>query len=487
MGYIAGVDRDQAVLFPETLDEYVAADNPVRVIDAFVAGLDMAKLGFARSAPAEEGRPGYDPRDLLRLFIYGYLNRTRSSRRLEVETHRNLEVIWLMRKLRPDHKTISIFRREHPEALKKVTREFGLVCQGLDLFGASLVFVDGTKLRAVNGRNRNFTAARLAELVARLDEQIEAYLALLEAEDSREADQPGATDSALREKIELLKQRKARYEGHQAELTESGERQLSLTDSESRRMKVQGGSEVCYNAQIAVDAKHHLIAAHEVTNEVTDVMQLAPMALAAKEALGVSALEVAADRGYHNGAHVVECEANGVTPLVPSPLWSKNQGRGLFTKQAFAYDEERDAYRCPAGQWLSRCSQMQVKGGRTLHYYANWSACGSCPLRAKCTRSKQGRRIMRTPEEVQVQAMAKRLRERPELMAQRQSSVEHPFGTLKRGWDGGYFLLKGLRRVRGEFSLAVLAYNLRRALTILGVECLLKALRQDNPRVLRPA
>lgn len=477
MGYKAGIDREQQVMFPPTVDEYVSADNPVRVIDAFVDGLDMADLGFERAVPAREGAPGYDPRDLLKLYIYGYLNRTRSSRRLERETHRNVEVIWLMRHLRPDHKAIAEFRRKHPKELKRVGKAFVLVCVKLELFSAELVFVDGSKVRAVNSKDRNFTKGKLKALLARIDGQIERYLAEVEEQDRVEAGQPGATDAQLAEKLKALRERKERYEDLQKRLEESGESQISLTDADSRLMKSQGDMKVCFNAQIAVDAKHHLIVADDVTNEVNDEWQLAPMARAAKEALGVETLEVAADAGYHVGTQVVECEANGITPYAPKPKSSsKNDAQGRFTKESFAYSADRDAYRCPAGQWLGLKTQTEVKG-RTMRYYANWEACAGCPLRAQCTTSEQGRRVMRTPEEERLEAMADRLKERPELMLQRKSSVEHPYGTMKWTWDGYYFLVKGLKKVKGEFSLMTLAYNLRRALSLLGVECLLEALR----------
>ena len=477
MGYIEGMDRQQQVLFPEALDEYVAPENPVRVIDAFVRGLDMAELGFTRALPASEGRPGYDPRDLLALFIYGYLNRTRSSRRLERETHRNVEVIWLLRKLRPDHKTISEFRREHAKAIKGVAREFTLLCKELDLFGETLVFVDGSKVRAVNSRDRNYSDPRLTKLLQRIDAHIQQYLAEMEKADAKEEGQGASTDPDLRKKLAALHERRESYTRYQEELKQRGESQLSLTDPVSRRMKTRGGTDVCYNAQIAVDAKHHLIVAQDVTNEVTDVEQLGPMALAAKEALGVDTLEVAADRGYHNAAHVAVCEDNGITPYVPAPRNSKNENQGLFTKEAFVYSPDRDAYRCPAGEWLTHCTQGML-GERQIRYYANWAACAGCPLRQQCTQSKQGRRISRTPEEAQVDAMRRRLRDRPELMAQRKSVAEHPFGTIKWAWDGDYFLLKGLEKVRGEFTLSALAYNLRRVIGILGVECLLEALKR---------
>jgi transposase len=487
MGYKAGVDREQQMLLPATLDEYVSADNPVRFIDAFVTGLDMAELGFERAMPAKEGTPGYDPRDLLKLFIYGYLNKTRSSRRLERETHRNLEVIWLLRQLRPDHKTIAELRRKHPKALKAVSREFVLLCRELDMFAAQLVFVDGAKLRAGNSKDRNFTEPKLEILLKRIDANIDEYLTALEAQDTEEEGTSGATDPQLQEKLKAFQERKQEYEGYLKQLRESGESQLSLTDPDSRLMKLHGDKKVCFNAQIAVDSQHHLIVADDVTNQVNDLEQLAPMAVAAKEALEVETLEVAADAGYHNGSQVVECEANGITPYAPKPKTSsKNDHKGLYTKEAFTYSAERDAYRCPAGAWLTQRTQTEVNG-RTLRYYGNWEACTGCPLRAKCTESKQGRRIMRTPEEERLEAMAERMQKRPALMLQRKSTVEHPYGTMKWWWDGGYFLLKGLEKVRGEFSLMTLAYNLRRMLNLLGVECLLEALKMWKRSVLQAA
>jgi transposase len=487
MGYKVGVDRKQQILFPETLDEYVSADNPVHFIDAFVSELDMAALGFERAVSAREGAPGYDPRVLLKLFIYGYLNKTRSSRRLERETHRNLEVIWLTGRLHPDHKTISEFRRKHPKALKQVGKAFVLLCRKLDLFSAQLVFIDGSKLRAVNGKDRNFTVPKLQALLARIDTNIEQYLAAVDAQDAQEKEQAGATDPGLQEKLKAFRERRQEYEGYLKHLQESGESQLSLTDEDSRLMKSQGDMKVCFNAQIAVDAKHHLIVADDVTNEVNDLEQLAAMAKAAKEALEVETLDAAADAGYHNGVEVVECEGEGITPYVPKPKTSsKNEKKGLYTKESFTYLAEQDAYQCPAGQVLGFTTQTEQEDGRILRYYNNYSACATCPMRARCTDSRQGRRIMRTPEEPRLEAMAERMKKRPELMLQRKSTVEHPYGTMKWWWDGGYFLLKGLTKVRGEFSLMTLAYNLRRVLNLLGVECLLEALKTGEMPVPRP-
>lgn len=487
MRYKAGVERDQPVLFPPSLEEYVVAENPVRVIDAFVAGLDVAALGFERAEPSKDGRRPYDPRDLLRLYIYGYLNQTRSSRKLERETHRNVEVMWLLRMLRPDHKTISEFRRRNIDALKQVSRQFTLVCRALELFGGELVFIDGAKIRAVNGKDRNFSETKLKKLLKRIDEQIEKYLSEVEAQDAEEDGQPGAADAGLPEKLAALEERKKECEGYLKTLKESGASQLSLTDPESRLMKVQGDMKVCYNAQIAVDPKHHLIVTEAVTDQGNDEEQLAPMAIAAKEALGAETLEVGADSGYCVGSQVVECEENGITPYVPKPMTSsKNAARGRFTKDAFTYSVQEDAYRCPGGEWLRAADKWNQGGGRLVRYFANRSACARCPLRAQCTENKKGRRIQRLPEEERLEAMVERLKRRPDLMLARKSTVEHPFGTIKWWGNGGYFLLKGLRKVRGEFSLMVLAYNLRRVMNLLGVKCLLEALETGKLPVPEP-
>lgn len=476
MAYIEGVDRHQVALFPESLDDYVAANSSVRVIDEFVQGLNMDEFGFRRAAPAAEGRPGYDPRAMLALYIYGYLNRTRSSRRLEAETHRNVEVIWLMRKLRPDHKTIAEFRRIHPKALKQVTRTFLMLCQELELLGSTLVLIDGTKLRADNNLDRTYTAGRTTRLIRQIEASIAKYLSELDQQDRQEKGTGGPTDPELPRKLEALRARQKELQAIQAQIDQTGE-QVSLTDPDSRRMKVRGTVEVCYNAQIAVDSKHALIVAHEVTNAENDMEQLGPMALAAKDAMGVDTLEVAADAGYFSHAQIGLCEANGITAYVPATQTSNNAKIGRFTKQEFSYDESRDAYQCPAGQWLDRRSQKQTRNGRILGYYLNPAACRSCPIRAQCTRDQYARRITRRPEEVQVAAMRERLARRTGMMARRKAAVEHPFGTLKRGMDMGYFLLRGLERVNGEFALSVTAYNLKRVMKILGAECLLEALR----------
>lgn len=477
-GYKSGTDRDQIMLLPERVDDYVGEENEVRLIEAFVEGLDLVELEVVRAVAARTGAPGYDPRDLLKLYVYGYLNRIRSSRRLERECHRNVEVMWLVRRLAPDHKTIASFRKENAAALKKVFREFTLLCKELNLFGRELSFIDGTKIQAVNGKDRNFTVERLKKLLPRIEERISEYLAELEGQDAREAEAETPARTSLKQKLERLKERKAKYEQYQEELKADGERQLSLTDAESRRMKTREGFGVCYNAQIAVDPKHHLIVEQDVTNEVNDREQLARMAVAAKEALGVATLEVVADCGYHNATKVKECEGAKITAYVPAVESSKNANQGLYTKLDFTYDPERDAYRCPAGQWLDFFTQSRDKG-QEVRYYANAAACRECPMRAKCTSSKkEGRRIARRVDEPWAEAMEERVKARPELQQQRKCVVEHPFGTMKRGMDFGYFLLKGLEKVRGEFSLMALSYNLRRVINVLGVKDLLAALRK---------
>ena len=486
-GYRSALDRHQTVMFPASLDEYVAPDHPVRVIDAFVEGLDMQALEFAHAQPGALGAPCYDPRALLKLYVYAYLNRLRSSRRLERETHRNVEVMWLLGRQTPDHKTISDFRAAHGEALRGVFREFTVICKRLELFGGELVAIDGSKLRAVNAKHRSFTPDTLRALLKRIDERIAEYLRELDAADRADAAAalPGSTTvPGLRGKLDQLQERREEYQKLLTDLTDTGKSQVTLTDPESRRMKVKQGVEVCYNAQIAVDSKYHLIVAQDVTNEVTDIQQLAPMAEAAKEALGVSELAAVADAGYHSDDGVAKCVEKKITPTVPASQTGKAKNAQYFTKADFTYVPERDVYRCPGEQELPKRSTNEDGS-----FYYNISACTACPLRGRCintTSETQHRRIKRTPHEGLLDAMAERLRAHPELRVQRKSLAEHPYGTIKRSDDGGYFFVRGLVKVRGEFSLMTLAYNLRRAITILGVSKLLHALMPPKTDAFAP-
>ena len=476
MDYIRGTARNQVILFPEAVEDYITEDNPVRFIDAFVTSLDLGGLGFQRAQPAETGRPAYDPGDLLRLYLYGYLNRVRSSRMLEREAKVNLEVMWLLGKLRPDFKTIADFRRDNLAALKGVCREFTWLCRKLKLFGGELVAIDGSKFKAVNNRRRNFNEGRLSRAIKAMEQKIDGYLQSLDEADAADPDpdEPPPSAAELREKIQTLQQRKAKYQALKQGLKESGAKQVSLTDRDARSMVMHHGStEVGYNVQTAVDEKHQLIVEHEVTNDPTDHAHLAEMALRAKATLGVEQLEVVADMGYYDGAEVKQCAAAGVTTYVPKPITSVNRKRGLFIKQDFSYDQARDCYRCPAGAELTYRYES-FEQGRLIRYYTT-NKCLTCPIKEKCTTNARGRRITRWVDEKFLDDMARRMRARPELMRRRQQLSEPPFGTIKRAMNQGYFLMRGLDKVGAEMSLTVLSYNLKRAINILGVPKLIAA------------
>ncbi len=475
MNYIEGADRQQGWLLPERLEDYVSEDNPVRFLDAFVDSLDLAALGFQRAILSDTGRHPYQPGDLLRLYLYGYLNRLRSSRRLEREAQRNIELLWLLRQLRPDFKTIADFRKDNLQPLRGVCREFTLLCRKLELFGGELVAIDGSKFRAVNSKRRNFSATKLRSTLAEIDAKIDGYLQQLNAADAIEPDTTRPSAAQLQAKIAQLKQRRHQNAERLEQLQANGQPQVSLTDPDARSMKVGQSTEVCYNVQTAVDAKHKLIVEHQVTNAVTDMGQLTPMAVQAKQTLGVERLEVVADMGYYWGAQVKECVEAGITAYIPKALTSANTQQGLFGKERFRYDVGPDCYRCPAGQELTyRSSSFEL--GRAIRYYrAPLSVCRACVLKARCTRNKEARRLSRWEHEALLEQMQQRVLARPEKMKQRKALAEHPFGTLKRGMDAGYFLLRGLEKVRTEMSLTVLAYNLKRAINILGVAALLRA------------
>jgi transposase/transcription elongation GreA/GreB family factor len=474
MAYIEGIGREQQMLFPEALEDYVSESNHVRVIDLFVSGLAVEKLGFTRAMPATTGRPGYDPRDLLRLYIYGYINRIRSSRGLEREAERNVEVIWLLRKLRPDFKTIADFRRDHPEALKAVFVAFVQFCKRAALVGGEVVVVDGTKIQASNAREKNQTRSGLAREAKELEERIGRYLREMDQEDRAEEGR-----EELRAKLERVKAKKEEVEALLRELELSGETQRSETDPESRQMKVRGGGTgVCYNVQVAVDAEYHLIVACEVTNEANDLNQLSTMAKAAQETLEADTLDVIADAGYYDGKEIAACEAAGITPLVARPAGAGAEKKGLFGRDRFPYDPERDVYVCPAKQVLSY-RWTEQHDGRPMRMYLNEAACAGCPLAAQChnSKAKSYRYIRRPPEAELLERMQARMRSEPELMQVRKQVVEHPFGTIKRGMDAAYFLLRGKRKAGGEFALTALAYNLKRVLSVLGVAGAMEMLR----------
>ncbi|HMJ66350.1 MAG TPA: IS1182 family transposase, partial [Candidatus Binatia bacterium] len=473
MNHRAGLARNQTLLFPESLDDYITSENPVRFLDAFVQKLDLHALGFAKAKVAETGRPPYDPADLLKLYLYGYLHRIRSSRRLEQESHRNVELIWLLGQLHPDFKTIADFRKDNLKGLKAVCRQFTVLCQKLELFGGELIAIDGTKMRAVNARDQNFNQGKLEELIARADARLAEYLAQLDQSDATEPEPPPASRAELEQKIAALEEKRDWHKELLAEIQSGEDKQVSVTDPDSRRMRGSAGSVVGYNAQSVVDAKHKLIAAADVTNEATDVRQLGSMALQAKENLKIEKAEVLADTGYYNNAEVATCVERGLTPYVPKADTSANTAQGLFGKSQFRFDAAKDIYVCPGQQELTyRFSTYEL--GRSLRYYRA-SGCRQCALKAQCTRNKANRTITREDDEHLMEAMAERLLRTPEKIKQRKALVEHPFGTIKRALGYDHFLLKGLEKVRTEWSLITLAYNLKRVLNLVSLPKLLAA------------
>jgi len=473
MSHITGHDRSQTLLLPEAVDDYVGSDNPVRFIDAFVNGLDLAASEFVGVEPKATGRPGYAPSDLLKLYVYGYLNRIRSSRRLEAETHRNIEVIWLLRHLKPDFKTIADFRRDNRVAFKPVFREFVLLCRQLDLFGPELLAVDGTRIKAVNNKDRDFTRASLEQFIRTSDERLADYLRQWDTGDVEEGGTGGGSRVPdLTTKIDAIRAKRDRLRSLLESLDRSGQSQISLTDPDSRAMAAHTRVAVGYNAQIAVDAKHKLIVEQAVTNQVLDLGLLTQTAAPAKEILGVEQIDVTADRGYFKFEDIGACEQAGMTPYVPKPQRGSSVREGFFAKDEFRYDPAADVYVCPAGEQLRRKYESKSRELTKIDY-SNRSACLACALRPRCTNTF--RRVSRLENEAVLDRMAARLKARPDIVDRRRETVEHPFGSIKQWMGQGAFLMKGLENVRAEFSLTALAYNLRRAINIIGVRAMIAA------------
>ena len=475
MPHIHGAPRDQALLFPPSLDEYLTDDNPVRFIDAFVDQLDLHQLGFARAVASPLGRPAYHPADLLKLYIYGYLNRLRSARLLERETRRNLELMWLLKKLTPDFKTIADFRKDNLQPIQKVCRTFTLLWKEVQLFGGELVAIDGSTFTAVNNRKRNFTDEKLTKALRHIDQKIAEYLQALDTADSDSPTRRDLSAAELQERIEQFGARKQHYQQLQQTLAASGESPISLTDPDSRSMPVTQGVEVCYNVELVVDSKHKRIVTHEVPTAVTDQEQLAPMAKQAKVVLGVEEVDALADKGFYHGEQVKQCDAAAIHTYIAKPHTSRNQHKGLFTKDDFGYDKQRDSYWRPQGAELTFRFETEEKG-RAPRYYAP-GVCGNCPIKPQCTENKGGRRITRWADDHLLEAMAERVQANPALLKQRKELIEHVFGTIKRSMDQGYFLLRTRKKVAAEMSLTVLAYNLKRVIAILGPGPLMAAMR----------
>jgi transposase len=474
-GFIKGADRNQATLFPESLDDYVHEESPVRVIDVFVDELDLGMLGF-RTEPADTGRPGYHPAMMLKLYIYGYVNRVQSSRRLEREAQRNVELMWLTERLTPDFKTIADFRRDDGAAIQKVCREFVVLCRKAKLFSDAFVAIDGSKFKALNNRDKNFTKAKVKRRLKQIDESIARYLSEMESLDRRDDELAEERTAHLSERIEILKGEIAKLKKHEAAMLAAPDQQVSLTDPDARSMATSGRGTglVGYNVQVAVDTKHHLIVTHEVTNVGHDRGQLASMGQQAKAAVGAKKLKAVTDRGYFKGEEIKACEDANIETYLPKPQTSGAQAEGRFGKRDFIYHTDEDEYECPAGKRLIKRMESEEDGKIIFRYWTN--VCGHCPLKGQCTPGKE-RRIVRWEHEDVVERAQARLNQHPEMMRIRRQTVEHPFGTIK-GWMGSqHFKMKTLRHVSTEMSLHVLAYNLVRAINLFGTKGLLQMVK----------
>ncbi len=475
--FIEGQDRHQVTLLPESLDEFIADDNGVRVVDAFVDELDLASLGFDGARPAETGRPGYHPTVLLKIYIYGYLNRVQSSRRLERECQRNVELMWLTGRLSPDFKTIADFRRDNGIGVRNVCRRFVELCRELKLFSQATVAIDGSKFKAVNARDRNFTPNKVKKRQEQIEESIKRYLDALDTADrTLSGTELQAKTKHLQDKLKTMRDQMRRMKRIEQRLKKEPDEQLSLTDRDARSMATSGrGSGIVgYNVQTAVDTKHHLIVAHEVTNEGHDRTQLAPMAAAARDAMGRQKLLAIADRGYFNGLQIKACAEAGIDAILPKPMTSGAKFEGRFSKSDFIYIASDDEYQCPAGQRAIYRFTREENGLQIRRYWT--SACPGCPIKAKCTPSDY-RRISRWEHEPVVEAAQRRLDKRPDAMTVRRRTVEHVFGTLKHWMGSTHFLTRGFANVRTEMGLHVLAYNLKRVIDIMGIAKTMKAVK----------
>jgi transposase len=474
--FVEGVDRSQTTLFPARLEDWVGEDHPVRVIDAFVDELDLGDLGFERVVPLWTGRPAYHPSGLLKLYIYGYLNRVQSSRRLEREACRNVEVMWLCGRLAPDHKTIADFRRDNGAAIGKVCSQFVALCRRIGLLSVASVAIDGSKFKAVNNRDRNFTAAKMKRRMAQIEESVARYLRQLDSADRQEPTEAIASRvERLHDKIGKLREEMQRLQAVEAQMLAAPDGQVSLTDPDARSMATSGrGSGVVgYNVQAAVETDHHLIVAHDVVQTGSDRAQLVPMGQKAKAALGVDELDVVADRGYFSAGQIARCADADITPTLPKPQTSRNAGKGMFVKADFRYVDDDDVYICPAGERLIWRYETEEAGLLVSRYWTD--GCGSCALKDKCTTGKE-RRISRWQHEHLVEEMQQRLDENPDAMRQRRETVEHPFGTIKMRLGATHFLMKRLANVKTEMALSVLAYNLTRVMNIIGTKPLIAAI-----------
>lgn len=483
MAYISGVDRNQLTLFPDCVDDYISEDSIVRVIDAYVDTLDFAEMEFTNTVEVRPGASSYHPANMTKLYLYGYTNGIRTSRKLRRQTQINVEVMWLMGKLQPDHWTISNFRKENRSNLKKVFKDFSNLCNELGLYGKQLAAIDGSKFKANNSKKNNYTQKRLDRKIKDIDEKVEKYLKDLDLNDSKDEDEITYTPKEIQEKIEKLKERKKKYKNIEQELKDSGQTQISIVDPDSRLMEnKKNGLEMAYNVQTVVDSKHKLIADFEITQNPSDQGNLNSMSQKAKEAFGLDEkdnLEILADKGYYNAKDLIKCDSNNTTTYVPKQTYASATKDKDFYHDKFKYDKSKDVYVCPAGQELKKMKHRTKNLDKFR--YRNPKACNECESKGRCTKAKTGRIVTRVKEQDFLDTVDSRTRENMDKYLQRQEIVEHPFGTIKRTMNAGYYLCRGIESVEGETSLALLAYNLKRVITIFGVKELMRKISQLRP------
>jgi transposase len=479
-GFIQGIDRHQETLFPESLDDYIDHDNPTRVIDVFIDSLKLIDLGFT-TIPSHTGRPGYHPSILLKLYLYGYLNRIQSSRRLECETQRNVELMWLLGRLTPDFKTIADFRKDNGKAIKRVCSEFVLLSKRLGLLATECVAVDGSKFKAVNNADRAFSKAKIERRRQKIDESIDDYLKEIERVDRQNTKESRNKIKNLKQRLAKVEKEAQRLELLEKELLETPDKQISMTDPDARIMATRGRSSVMvgYNVQIAVDTKNHLIIAHEVTNIGNDRSQLSNIAIQANEVLGCDDLCVLADKGYYKGEEILACNEAGLTTYLPRSKTSNNRAAGLYDRSEFIYNAEKDEYVCPANQVLSRRHSSVEQGKKMNTYYASNPVCRACPKKEQCT-TGVNRRVRRWEHEQVLDDLDSRMANEPSRMQTRRSTVEHPFGTIKHWMGHTHFQMRTIARVSTEMSLHILSYNLKRVISIMGIKQLMLAISNDS-------
>lgn len=485
MSFIKGINRNQAQIFPEYLEDYVDEENPVRVIDAFINSLDIKKYNFTKNNPDKPGAPSYDPKDMLKLYIYGYINAVRSSRKLEKSTYNNIEVMWLIKKLHPDFKTIADFRKENKKQLKNILKEFNLLCKDWGLFSGKMIAVDGTKFRADNSKRNNYSKKKIDRQLSYIEKSIEKYMNEMDKGDKEPEIETKYTKDELKEKIKKLKERKTFYEDLNEELKTSGENEISTTDPDARMMdNKKNGVEVNYNVQIAVDDKNNLVLAVEVTNNPSDHGHLNDMVQASKEVLGMEekdSIEVVADKGYYQTEDLKKCEKNNTITYVPHQIYQNTTKNPEYYIDKFKYIPEEDIYICPQGQKLYRTKHKGKVPERIK--YKNYEACKKCINKDLCTTSKNGRLVNRSKDKAILDRVDKRTEQNIEKYLRRQMIVEHPFGTVKRTMNAGYFLTRRLDSVKTEASLVFLAYNIKRVINILGVKEIIRRLEAKSSRI----